>query len=82
MRTQLFAAILTLCAAQTSLAGLFDEETAQQCDRECTEESEDSLGRIEDTDGTTWKQGADGAYRSEDGQECRWSTALGEWDCE
>lgn len=55
-----------------------DEDTEDQCSISCTE---DSLGRVEDTDGTKWKQGADGTYRSEDGKECRWSKALGEWVC-
>ena len=71
-----FLLLLNQCA--TTHADIFEDEP-QHCEETCTE---DPAGRIEDIDGTKWKEGADGTYRSEDGKKCKWSEALGEWICE
>ena len=60
-----------------------DDDSVQQCGV-CDSESdthEDSLGRIEDIEGDKWKQGADGTWRSDGGESCKWSEALGKFVC-
>jgi hypothetical protein len=72
--------LLAILSTQVYSEPLFpDEDTeSDQCEAAC---DEDSLGRIIDKDGDKWKQGADGAWRDDKGNTCRWSKSLEVWVC-
>lgn len=47
----------------------------------CVDCKEDSLGRVDGSDGSKWKEGADGHWRSDGGEDCYYSKPLDKYIC-
>lgn len=85
----LFVVIVSLLLTAHTLsfaAPLFvDEEENNDSEEEsvvvCTDCKEDSLGRVEGSDGSKWKQGADDHWRSDTGEDCYYSKSLDKYIC-
>lgn len=84
--TNLVTLLLIVACGSTQASPIFvdQDDSCDDCDAVLVvpEADTDSLGRVTGSDGSKWKEGADGVYRSEDGTECRWSASLEEWSCE
>jgi hypothetical protein len=58
-----------------------DDDSEEESVVVCTDCKEDSLGRVEGSDGSKWKQGADDHWRSDSGEDCYYSKPLDKYIC-
>lgn len=81
----LFVLLLAVSCAPAQAEPIFiDDEACDDCGAVVIDPQgdTDASGNIEGSDGSKWKEGADGRFRSDDGQECEYSKSLEEWSCE
>ena len=80
--------ILFACSLSCVAAPLFvdsgdddNDDDEEQSVIVCTDCAEDSLGRVEGSDGSKWNNGADDHWRSDSGEDCYFSKSLEKYIC-